>query len=150
MMDAGAVRVLIIDHHTSTADTLARSLQRLGRFEVVIALSVAEAFDVLRTGPPDVVLLDLALSIGDGHGLLQHLRQHPGSGGVPVLMVTAHQGGPEIRAAARAGATGFIPQPLNAAEICYKIEQAVRAGGSRAAEVGDLLAATPPSPACHP
>jgi DNA-binding NtrC family response regulator len=140
--------VLIVDHHASTVETLTRSLQRVGRFEVVTAFSVHEALELLSTRPPDVVLLDLALSTGSGHALLNRVREAPDA--APVLMVTAHQDGPEIRAAARAGATGFIQQPLNAAEICYKIEQSVCTSRSRAAEAFDLLDARPPSPVCRP
>jgi DNA-binding response OmpR family regulator len=138
-MDGPKLRVLIVDDDAAIAELLARSLRRHGEFEVDAASSVDGAHELLRAGSPDAVLLDLTLSMMNRHALLQSLRQSPDSSGPAVFMITRRHDGAAIKEAARAGASGFIQQPLNAAEISFKIQQAVDGGDARAAEVIDLL-----------
>ncbi len=61
-------------------------------YRLVSALSGAEALQRLREGKPDAVLLDLALPDKSGWQILEELRQDPGLGNVPVIIITAHDG----------------------------------------------------------
>jgi PleD family two-component response regulator len=142
-MDAPALRVLVVSTDAATVDLLARSLQRHKRFEVSAVLGVEDALDVLCARLPDAILVELTLSIVSGHTLLHRVRQTPESARLPVFMLTGRHDGASIKAAAHAGASGFIPRPLNGTEISYKIEQAVHGRGARAAEVIDLLQPDP-------
>jgi len=142
-LDAPRPRVLIVDDDPDTVQTLSRALRRHEQFDVQAASSMQDALTVLDGSLPDVVLVDLSMSMVDGHRLLRQVRQAPRTATLPVFVLTGRHEGPVIRAAAQAGASGFIPQPFNGLEITYKIDQAIRGSRTRAAEVSDLLRPEP-------
>jgi len=131
-------RVLIVDDNVATVDLLLRALRRHGYDDLDTAPTVPDAVVALDVSFPDAVLLDLSLSLHDGHALLRHLRHEPHRSAVPVFMLTGRHPASAIKAAAQEGATGFIAQPFNGLEIVYKIEQSVGGGPARAAELDDL------------
>lgn len=132
-------RILIVDHNPDELAVLLRSLRNHGYPEVSTAETVGEALALLDISLPDVILLELSLSLKDEHVLLRRLRGAPHWSGLPVLLITGRHRAQAIKAAIAEGASGFIPQPLNGLEIQYKIEQAVRGAASRAVELNDLL-----------
>jgi len=136
-------RVLIVDDNPLTVDVLARSLARQGYTHLPTAATVPDAIRQLNAGLPDAILLDLGLSLQDGHVLLRHLRRAPLWSPVPVFMVTGQHSASAIKGAAAEGASGFITQPFNGSEIVHKIERAVGEWRSRAAELDDLLQLDP-------
>lgn len=142
-IDPPRPRVLIVDDTPSTVDLLVRSLARHGYTRLSSAATVVDAVRAVDTCLPDAVLLDLSLSLQDGHLLLRHLRGEPLWSPAPVFMITGRHPASAIKAAAAEGATGFISQPFNGSEIVYKIEQAVRGLRSRVAELDDLLQPDP-------
>lgn len=130
--------VLIVDDNVGNLELLRRALHRQGYADVRTAGSTDAARDELSAPQPDAVVVDLDLLIVDGYALLEEVRPEGREGTVPVLALVSRQPPSTIRAAAMRGVTGFIPQPFNATEINYKIEQAVRGSESRAAEELDL------------
>jgi two-component system KDP operon response regulator KdpE len=139
MTDDGAKpRVLVVDGHPDIVEVLMRQLRRHGYVNVTSAATPGDALALLAPTAPDAVLVDLGLPLLDGHSLLHHLRRSPRWSSLPVLLLTGRQPASAIKAAAQEGATGFIQRPFNGLEIIYKIEQAVRGGEARAAELSDL------------
>jgi CheY-like chemotaxis protein len=65
---------------------------------------------------PDLVVLDLDLPGVSGFRLLEVLKGDPATAAVPVLVVTALDFA-EAKAAARAGADGFLTKPFDAADL---------------------------------
>ena len=58
--------------------------------QLTTAFTGAEALGQLHEDPPDAVLLDLALPDISGWDVLDALRKDPALGGVPVILITAH------------------------------------------------------------
>jgi DNA-binding response OmpR family regulator len=130
--------VLIVDDNVDNLQLLRRALLRQGYQDVRIAESSDAARGELADPGPDAVVVDLDLLIVDGYALLRLVRPAGRGGAVPVLALVSRQSPSTIRAAALKGVNAFIPQPFNAGEISYKIEQAVRVSDTRAAEDLDL------------
>jgi CheY-like chemotaxis protein len=131
-------RVMIVDDDPDATGVLLRALERHGYSDVRCIPTVPEALESLEKDPPDALLLDLSLSIMDGHHLLRHVRRNPGWTWLPVLLLVGRHPVEAIRAATQEGATAFIAQPFGGLELTYKIEQAVRTGETRDAELTDL------------
>jgi CheY-like chemotaxis protein len=131
-------RVLVVDAHADSVEVLLRQLRRQGYDEVTSATTASDALALLSPLSPDAVLVDLALPPLDGYSFLQHVRRSPLWSTLPVLILTGRQPPAVIQAAAQEGATGFIHRPFDGLEIIFKIEQAVRGGRTRAAELADL------------
>ena len=119
------IRVLIADDMGLQRELLGKLLERQPDISVVgEAGSPEEAVSAVSELSPDVVLMDLRMPRHDPQGGIRAIRQiadlHPG---VKVLALTESDDEADVRAAALAGAIGYIVKSVKAA----KIAEAVRA-----------------------
>ena len=78
-------RFLIVDDEAAVRSLYARALE-LDGYETQAAATADEALTLIRTAPPDAILLDLKLPFIDGVGFLYRLREtHPR---LPVAIIT--------------------------------------------------------------
>lgn len=73
MNSSRALRVLLVEDHADTAESLA-TLLRLEGHHVDVAADGMTALRIAQAGPPDVALLDIGLPGMDGHQVAQGLR----------------------------------------------------------------------------
>ncbi|HEY3516339.1 MAG TPA: response regulator, partial [Gammaproteobacteria bacterium] len=71
----GGHRVLVVDDNADAANTLALLIRGLGKNDVHVALSGAEALPLAARVKPDTVFLDLRMPEMDGYELAQRLRR---------------------------------------------------------------------------
>jgi DNA-binding NarL/FixJ family response regulator len=119
------IRVLIADDMALQRELLAKLLDRQPDISVVgEAGSPEEAISAAAELSPDVVLMDLRMPRHDPQGGIRaigHITEgHPG---VKILALTESDDETDVRAAALAGAAGYIVKSVKAA----KIAEAVRA-----------------------
>jgi len=70
------MRILVVDDHRDSAESLALLLRRR-RFEVDVAFDGLEAVEAAERLLPDVVLLDLHLPALDGFAACRRIREQP-------------------------------------------------------------------------
>ena len=108
---AADITVLIVE---DDPDQLALADLRVGMagYGVRVANSV-NAFlqTMLDDGAPDLLLLDVALSDGDGFEVLARLRRHQALGSLPVVMLTAKRDPVDIGRGLALGADGYVTKP---------------------------------------
>jgi CheY-like chemotaxis protein len=102
-------RVLIVDDEPDILLLLRLNLEAAG-FDTGLAADGDEALQRLRRDRFDVVLLDLAMPVLDGFGVLAALHDDPAAPPVVVLTAYANTQGYRQRAFAL-GATGFVAKP---------------------------------------
>jgi two-component system, NtrC family, response regulator AtoC len=102
-------RILILDDDALIRTVLSDRLERSGHV-VRVAGSLAEARALLRTGVPDLALLDIQLPDGSGTDLLPELV---GELDVPCIMMTAHATVQGAVAALKLGARDFLEKPIS-------------------------------------
>ena len=68
------------------------------RFEVLEAYSGEEALEIVERTPPDLILLDLTLPDVSGEQLLEMLRERDETRDTPVIIVSAQDMTPSLRA----------------------------------------------------
>ncbi|HIF05620.1 MAG TPA: response regulator [Gemmatimonadetes bacterium] len=71
-----------------SGDVLARNLRKTN-WTVDLAENGRAALDRLAQARPDVILLDLGMSVMDGFSFLEHKRENDDWDGIPVIVVTA-------------------------------------------------------------
>jgi CheY-like chemotaxis protein len=77
------------------------------------AASGAEALELARADPPQLLVIDLHLPDTDGHALLHALRRDAARTDAPAYLCSADDS-PEVRQAARAaGFAGYWSKPLD-------------------------------------
>ena len=117
-------RILIVDDQPYLLDVLTDIVGSFG-YDISTAIHGAEALAIVRTTPPDAVLLDLAMPVMSGREALTHLQaDHPE---IPVVIVAAQVDGETAQHLRAHGAFGFIGKPFAMAEV----EQALTAAVAR-------------------
>ncbi len=112
MTNTKSLRVLLADDHALFREGMKYILLGLDSgVEVVDAASFDEAREAVRSnGPFDMALVDLGMPGLDDFAGLRKLCEEIGD--VPVVVVSAMEGGNEIRKAMDCGASGYVPKTL--------------------------------------
>ena len=79
--------VLLVDDDADARQRLRQALEKNG-WSVAEAVDGQDALDQVRQALPRLILLDLAMPTMDGFEFLRELRQQPGCGTVPVVVLT--------------------------------------------------------------
>jgi len=129
-LTAGA-SILVVDDDPVVRSLMRATLERDG-FTVIEAGDGVEGFRLYAEHRPDLLLVDLVMPHRDGYELCRVLRSRPESVYVPIVVATSLDDLPSIARAYDAGATDFIPKPLNWLVLNHRVRYILRA--SRALE----------------
>ena len=115
-----SIRVLIADDHTVLRDTLRLLLEMNGEVEVVgEAADGRQAIDMAEQLKPDVVLMDTAMPGLNGIEATVQIRKRLPRTRVLVLSGYGHED--QVRAALRAGASGYVLKSSSSEELLLAI-----------------------------
>src|SRR5262249_8097453 len=91
------------------------------------AETAAEALEVLRESPVDLVLVDWKMRPVDGLEFTRMIRWESDSPNpyVPILMLTAHTEASRVAAARDAGVPGFLKKPISTRLLFDRISNAL-------------------------
>ncbi len=119
------IRILMVDDHEVVRLGLKSLLERHAQFEVVAeASSENEAVDKAIEHKPDVILMDVRLSGGNGvDASARIMAKLPET---KILILTSFADDEMLFAAIRAGAVGYVLKQVGRAELMRAIEAAVR------------------------
>ena len=136
-----AQRVLIVEDEPDIRALLVFHLEREG-YHVTQCRNGAEALRVARSGPPDLILLDLMLPEMDGLEVCRRLRQDPATQAVPVVMLTARGDEVDRVLGLELGADDYVVKPFSPRELVARIRAVLRrthpAPGTAPVTVGRL------------
>jgi len=118
-----AIRVVVADDQTAVREGLVLLLELLDDVEVVgAAHDGEEAVQLVATHGADVVLMDLRMPRCDGITATARIRaEHPGT---QVVVLTTYAEEPDILAALKAGALGYLTKDAGRAQIAHAIRAA--------------------------
>ncbi|OGA10756.1 MAG: hypothetical protein A2W68_16040 [Betaproteobacteria bacterium RIFCSPLOWO2_02_64_14] len=122
-------RVLIADDEATSRLLTRETLEQSG-FSVVEAEDGGGALSAFDRARPDLVLLDVDMPDMDGFLVCRKLRERPGAQYVPIVMVTGRDDVDSINEAYAAGATDFIPKPINWALLGHRVRYILRASNA--------------------
>ena len=119
----GKNTILVIEKDAHTAYLLDYMLSREG-FEVISTTSCESAHLIMRQMiAPSVIFLDMELSSINDYAMLRTIRGMPGWHITPVLLLAEHYAIKDVDMALEAGATDYIVQPFNPAELQLQIQR---------------------------
>jgi two-component system cell cycle response regulator len=143
-------RILVVDDILANVKLLEARLTA-EYFDVITAMSGAEAIDICERSQCDVVLLDVMMPGMDGFEVCRHLKSSPQTSHIPVVMVTALDQPADRVRGLDAGADDFLTKPVNDVALLARVrslarlkmitdELRARAATSRDIAVADPLA----------
>jgi two-component system, OmpR family, copper resistance phosphate regulon response regulator CusR len=117
------IRILIVEDEADLADFIVRGLREEG-FAVEHAIDGETAWDAVRVGEWDLIVLDWRLPGEDGLSLL---RRYRGSGGVaPVLFLTAKDSIADRVRGLDGGADDYLCKPFSFEELLARVRALLR------------------------
>ena len=115
------IRVLLVDDEEDYVKTMAERMD-MRDLQSSVALSGAEALNVLEEDPPDVIVLDLRMPGMHGMEVLEKVkRDHPH---IQVIILTGHGGEKEEKEARRLGAYEYVQKPADLGSLVSTIQGA--------------------------
>ncbi len=114
--------MLIVEDDPSIRIVLSTTLEDEGH-HVIEAESAERALTQLSDATPDVILVDLRLPGMHGLDLIRLIRR---SSSVPIIIVTAQTGTPELIAGLEAGADDYVTKPFVSKELAARIRSQLR------------------------
>ncbi len=117
-----AATILLIDDDEQIRKLLRRLLEQDGYLPIE-AVDAPRAMDIVISGQPDLVLLDVMMPTTDGIELLQQIRV---ASDVPVIMLTALGNEADRVLGLRMGADDYIVKPFSPGELTARIDSVLR------------------------
>jgi len=115
--------VLIVDDNAHMIHIVKTILRGFGIKTFFEATDAAEAFDIVRSDGPDVIIVDYQMDLLDGTDFARLVRTGDDIANpfVPIIMLSAHSERKRVVAAREAGVTEFCCKPVTAEDLYKKI-----------------------------
>jgi CheY-like chemotaxis protein len=110
------LRVLVVVDEPDARD-LVRSILEHCKMRVETAADADEAFRLLCSSKPDVLISDVAMPGGDGYSLVRRMRELPPEQGGRAPAVTAYARSEDRTRALLAGYNHHLPKPIDPSEL---------------------------------
>lgn len=120
--------VLIIDDDPLIVELYKDQIELLNH-QALIAANGLEAFNILKTNTPDLIIVDLLMPGMNGIDFLKKIHQTKRLRPVPILVVSGVQNNALLRKSVELGAIGFLQKPFDINLLRVKIASLVRFSG---------------------
>src|SRR5438105_3756742 len=130
-------KILLVDDDVSLCQTITDCL-RFEHHEIETANTAREAFDCIRTGSYDLLILDWELPDATGLDICRSVRSK--NGDMPILMLTAKSNIAEKVSGFDAGADDYLTKPFHFKELTVRVRALLRrpqAGEEQGTASGD-------------
>lgn len=115
-------KILVVEDEKSISGFIKAILTTNG-FDVIVAHTGAEAFSMISSHCPDLVVLDLGLPDIDGMGIIEAVRDWTQ---IPIIVVSARSYERDKVEALEKGADDYITKPFSAGELLARVRVAIR------------------------
>jgi two-component system chemotaxis response regulator CheY len=117
-----AMPILVVDDYNTMIRIIRNLLKQIGFSDVDDAADGTVALSKMRGNRYGLVISDWNMEPMTGYELLKEIRQDPGLGKTPFIMVTAESKTDDVIAAKKAGVNNYIVKPFNAQTLQSKVE----------------------------
>ncbi|MEF2545664.1 PleD family two-component system response regulator [Aurantimonas sp. E1-2-R+4] len=118
-------RILLVDDIEMNLRVLEARLSA-EYYDVVTAMSGADALDICRSQPIDLVLLDVMMPEMDGFEVCRQLKADPRTMYLPIVLITALDQPSDRLAGLEAGADDFLTKPVRDLPLFSRVRSLTR------------------------
>ena len=115
-------RILVVEDDKRISSFFKTVLES-NRYDVIMASTGSEAYSLITSQCPDLVILDLGLPDMDGMNILRSVREWSS---MPVIVVSARTHEKDKVEALDLGADDYITKPFGTSELLARIRTAIR------------------------
>ncbi len=115
-------KVLIVEDEKSISNFISTILE-VNNYDVILAHTGQDAYGLITSHCPDVIILDLGLPDMDGMEILKFVREWSH---MPILVVSARSHEKDKVRALDLGADDYITKPFGTSELLARIRAAIR------------------------
>lgn len=113
--------ILIIDHEVHFRNKVKKLLE-MEKYIVSVANNGIEAFEVMETVKPDLILTDIPMPRMDGFRFLEKFRKNPVYNRIPVIFLTGIDLHVVFRKVMLLGADDFLTKPFKVEDLLDSIK----------------------------
>jgi len=114
--------ILVVDDDPVILQLLQVNFEMEG-FVVLCASGGADGVARARADHPDVVVSDVMMPRMSGLELIAELNAHPGTAGIPILLLTAKAQQADIGAGIDAGADDYVTKPFEPLDLVERVNR---------------------------
>ena len=118
-------RILAVDDETPILELISWNLEKDG-FKVTTCTNGEDAVRLVKSNPPDLVLLDLMLPGMSGLDVCRKIKENPATAEVPVIMVTARTEDSDEVLGLELGADDYIAKPFSPKVLLARVRTVLR------------------------
>ncbi|HLZ25141.1 MAG TPA: response regulator [Ktedonobacterales bacterium] len=123
MDEASAPLILVIDDDDAVRSIVAETLKGEG-YRVDEASNAAAGLMRVKSGPPDLILLDIVMPVNDGYHFLERLRREGNEAEIPIILVSATHALPD--APHDLGVRAVLTKPFDVGILLAIVERLTR------------------------
>ena len=120
---------LVVEDDPDGQEVVQRILRHYG-IHYDTASDAESALEILKQHPFTIAVIDLALPVMDGWGLIRRIKDNPVTSQIVCVAITAFHSSEVAMESTASGFAAYFPKPLNPTTFVREIEKAVaRANG---------------------
>ena len=112
--------ILLVEDNELNRDMLSRRLARKG-IDVDFAVDGGQCMKYLKTGRPDLILMDINLPGRDGYELTREIKANPNTALIPIIALTAHAMSGDREKSMASGCDDYDTKPVDLKRLVEKI-----------------------------
>ena len=148
-MPSPHVSIMLVDDHAVVRAGYRRFLEQEPGYEVIAeAASGEEAYTLLQTQQPDIVVLDLSMPGGGGLSMLRRLKIRWPL--LPVLVCSMHDNLAFAVQALRAGANGYVTKSSDPAFMAIAVRRVLAGATAYSPDIATKLESAAGADSQHP
>jgi two-component system, cell cycle response regulator DivK len=123
-------KILLIEDNAVNRDLTQFLLESQG-YQVREAATAEEAFEILNTERPALIVMDIQLPGIDGLEATKKLKENPATREIPVVAVTSYAMKGDRQSAAAAGCVGYVTKPIDKTTFLQEVAAHIRSKDRR-------------------
>ena len=117
--------ILIVEDEEDIASLIAHHMETAG-FKAIVVANGGQAFKVMETQMPDLIILDLMLPDMDGTEFCKRIKANRRTRDIPVIMVTAKGEEVDRVVGLELGADDYVVKPFSTRELTLRVKGVLR------------------------
>ncbi|MEQ9309646.1 MAG: adenylate/guanylate cyclase domain-containing protein [Balneolaceae bacterium] len=115
-------RILVVDDYPALVTITRHKLLQHG-YEVITAQNGKDAFDLVESDLPDLVITDVEMPLMDGYELCKLIKKDLKLRSIPVILVTSRIEAPSLMKGIEAGADNYLTKPYDDDTLFSKVNE---------------------------